>query len=100
MSDSNTARATSTTPATTAAASAATIPVEGSLEARIAEQRARLEETLDAIEDKFNVPKRASDLAERAKRSYGANPVPWIVGATAVVISVVGIVAWALSNDD
>ena len=70
------------------------------LEARIAAQRARLEETLDAIEDKFNVPARAGELAERVKQSYTANPVPWIVGATAIIISVAGIVAWALSNDE
>ena len=87
MSDSTTARA-------------ADQPAAESIEARIAHQRALLEDTLDAIEDKFNVHKRASELAERAKRSYEANPVPWIVGGTAIVISIVGIVAWALSNDD
>lgn len=92
MSDSTTARATEQP--------AAEKPAAESIEARIAHQRALLEDTLDAIEDKFNVHKRASELAERAKRSYEANPVPWIVGATAIVISVVGIVAWALSNED
>ena len=92
MSDSTTARATEKP--------AAEKPAAESIEARIAHQRALLEDTLDAIEDKFNVHKRASELAERAKRSYEANPVPWIVGATAIVISVVGIVAWALSNED
>lgn len=99
MSDSTAPRATTST-ATTAATPPAQASSAETLETRIAHQRALLEETLDAIEDKFNVPKRASELADRAKRSYRANPVPWIVGATAVVISVVGIVAWALSNDD
>jgi hypothetical protein len=98
-------RTQATTPEIAALRSAAASPVQpqladDSLEARIAQQRAQLEETLDAIEQKFNVPARASELAARAKRSYSANPVPWIVGATALVISVVGIVAWALSNDD
>jgi len=100
VSDSTTARATTASATTAKTAPATAAPANESIEARIAHQRALLEETLDAIEDKFNVPKRASELATRAKRSYSANPVPWIVGATAVVISVVGIVAWALSNDD
>jgi hypothetical protein len=102
VSDSTTARATEQ-PATEQPATeqpATEQPAVESIEARIAHQRALLEDTLDAIEDKFNVHKRASELAGRAKRSYEANPVPWIVGATAILISVVGIVAWALSNDD
>jgi len=70
------------------------------IETRIATQRAALEETLDAIEDKLNVPKRASELAERAKASYEENPVPWIIGATAVAISIAGIIAWAILSDD
>jgi hypothetical protein len=75
--------------------------MSNSIESRIASQRAALEETLDAIEDKFNVPKQVGEFTERAKKSYEKNPVPWIVGATAVAIAVAGIVAWALlSNDD
>ncbi|WP_411699269.1 DUF3618 domain-containing protein [Conyzicola sp.] len=71
------------------------------IDAKIAAQRANLEQTLDAIEDKLNVPKQASRFADKAKVAYDENPVPWIVGATAVGITVVGIVAWALfSNDD
>ena len=70
------------------------------IETRIATQRAALEETLDAIEDKLNVPKRANELAERAKSSYEANPIPWIVGATAIAIGVAGIIAWAILSDD
>lgn len=62
--------------------------------------RESLGETLDAIEDKFNVKKRASELAENAKRSYDENPVPWIVGATAALIAVGGLVAWAIFSDD
>jgi len=70
-------------------------------EARIENARAELEQTLDAIEDKLNVPKQASELARKAKASYEANPVPWIIGATAAAIVVAGVVAWAiLSGDD
>jgi hypothetical protein len=71
-----------------------------SIENRIAEQRAHLESTLDAIEDKLNVPKQFGRYADKAKSSYDENPVPWIVGATAVAISIVGIVAWAIFSDD
>lgn len=71
-----------------------------SIQARIATQRAALEETLDQIEDKLDVPKHVRVLTEKAKRSYDGNPIPWIVGATAVAISVVGIVAWAILSDD
>jgi hypothetical protein len=70
-------------------------------EARIENARAELEQTLDAIEDKLNVPKQASELARKAKASYEANPVPWIIGATAAAIVVAGVIAWAiLSGDD
>ncbi len=68
---------------------------------RVASARADLEETLDAIEDKLNVPKRFGELTERAKTSYEKNPVPWIIGATAAAIVVAGVIAWAvLSGDD
>lgn len=71
-----------------------------SIENRIAEQRAHLESTLDAIENKLNVPKQLNRYADKAKSSYNENPVPWIVGATAVAISIAGIVAWAIFSDD
>jgi len=100
MSDLHPTRATAV-PAPATVHVPAQVPVTAAvLEARIAAQRARLEETLDAIEDKFNVPARAGELAERVKQSYSANPVPWIVGATAIAIGIAGIVAWALSNDE
>ncbi|TQL40372.1 uncharacterized protein DUF3618 [Homoserinimonas aerilata] len=62
--------------------------------------REELGDTLDAIEDKLNVPKRANELKERAQRSYEENPVPWIVGATAAVIAIGGLIAWAVFSDD
>jgi hypothetical protein len=69
---------------------------EDDIQSHVARTRANLESTLDAIEDKFNVPKRASELANRAKASYENNPTPWIVGATGVAIAVLGVIAWAV----
>lgn len=71
-----------------------------SIESDINATRAKLEGTLDAIEDKLNVKKQTSALVERTKSSYEANPVPWIVGATAAAIVVAGLVAWAILSDD
>lgn len=70
------------------------------IDAKIAAQRANLESTLDAIENKLNVPKQVSRYADKAKSAYDENPVPWIVGATAIGVAVVGIVAWALLSGD
>jgi hypothetical protein len=71
-----------------------------SIDTAITATRARLESTLDAIEDKLNVPKQASALVERTKASYERNPLPWIIGATAAAIVVAGLVAWAILSDD
>jgi len=62
--------------------------------------RAQLETTLDELEDKFNVKKQTSALVERTKASYEANPVPWIIGATAAAIVALGLVAWAIFGGD
>ena len=70
------------------------------VESRIAASRAELEATLDAIEDKLNVPKRVGELTERAKSSYEANPLRWVIGGLAAAVIVVGIVAWAILGDD
>ena len=70
------------------------------IEDKIAAQRAHLESTLDAIEDKLNVKRQLGGYADKAKNAYEENPVPWIVGATAVGISVIGIVAWAIFSGD
>ncbi len=69
---------------------------EDDIQAKVAATRADLETTLDEIEDKFNVPKQASALARRAQESFEENRTPWIVGATAVGIAVVGLIAWAI----
>ena len=71
------------------------------VESRIEASRAELEATLDAIEDKLNVPKRVGELTDKARASYESNPMPWIIGGLAAAVTVVGVVAWAiLSNDD
>lgn len=70
------------------------------IESRIASSRADLENTLDAIEDKLNVPKRVNELATKARSSYDTNPLPWIIGAVSAAVAVVGIVAWAILSDD
>jgi hypothetical protein len=73
---------------------------EDDIQSQVARTRAHLENTLDAIEDKFNVPKRASELSKRAKASYDSNPMPWIVGATGVAIAILGVIAWAIFSGD
>ena len=67
---------------------------------RVSAVRAELADTLDEIEDRFNVPKQTRLLADRVRHSYEHNPVPWIIGATAAVIVVGGLVAWAIFSDD
>lgn len=73
---------------------------EEEIQARVAATRADLERTLDAIEDKVNVPKQVSELTRKAKASYEQNPTPWIVVATTVAVTVVGLIAWAILSDD
>ena len=65
-------------------------------------QKARdeLASTLDAIEDKLNVPKRVTELSERAASAYRQNPVPWIIGGVAVAVIAAGLIAWAIFSDD
>lgn len=67
---------------------------------RAAAAREELAETLDAIEDKFNIPKQSKIMADKVARSYEQNPVPWIIGATAAAVVVAGLVAWAIFGDD
>jgi hypothetical protein len=71
-------------------------------QAKAAARKARyqLAETLDAIEDKLNVPKRASELGRRAKLAYDQNPLPWIIGGVAVAVIAAGLIAWAVLSDD
>lgn len=80
-----------------------TNPISAKAEAaKVHAQRARdeLAATLDAIEDKFNVPKRVNELSGKAAAAYRQNPVPWIIGGAAVAVIAVGLVAWAIFSGD
>ncbi len=67
---------------------------------RSAQARAELQATLDAIEDRLNVPKRLGELGTRAKASWDVNPLPWLIGAAAAAIVVGGLIAWSVAADD
>ena len=56
--------------------------------------------TLDAIEDKLNVPKRLGELKGKASASYERNRTPWLIGGASVAAVVIGLVAWAIFSDD
>lgn len=73
---------------------------ETPLETRIADARNDLAQTLDAIEDKLNVPKRVGEFTTRARESYDRNPLPWIIGAVTAAVAVAAVVAWAILSDD
>ena len=75
-------------------------PTTATAKAAAAKARHDLADTLDAIEDKFNVPKRTGELVGKAKVAYERNPVPWIIGGAAVAIIAVGLVAWAIFGGD
>ena len=67
---------------------------------RITSARSELQETLDAIEDRLNVPKRVGKLTAKMRACYGDNPVPWRIGAVAAVAVIGGLVAWAVLSDE
>ena len=71
-----------------------------SIETRITATRSELEQTLDEIEDRLNVPKQVGKLTAKARSSYQENPVRWIIGATTAVVVIGGIVAWAIFGED
>lgn len=74
---------------------------EPGIDKRISATRQELETTLDEIGDKLNVKKQAGILGRKARAAFDENPVPFIAGATALVIAVGGLVAWAvLGRDD
>lgn len=80
-----------------------TTPISSRAEAaKVQAQKARdeLAATLDAIEDKFNVPKRVTELGGKAAAAYRQNPVPWIIGGAAVAVIAIGLVAWAIFSGD
>ncbi len=72
-----------------------------------AKARAELAATLDSIEEKFDVKKRvgevggkADDLRKQAVSAYEKNPIPFIVGAAAVGVVAIGLIAWAIFSGD
>jgi len=75
-------------------------PSSDSIETRISATRSELAQTLDEIEDRLNVPKQVGKLTAKVQSSYAENPVPWVIGATAAVVVIGGIVAWAIFGDD
>jgi hypothetical protein len=70
------------------------------IEARLTATRSELEQTLDAIQDRLNLRKQLSKYSAKVKASYKKRPVPWVVGATATVIVIGGLAAWAIFGDD
>ena len=90
----------STTPSTPYSTPSSAAPLGSDSSASVEATRRKLEETLDAIEEKLDVKKRANEVGDRVQRSYAENPVPWIIGATAVAVGVIGLVAWAIFSDD
>ncbi|HEV7950948.1 MAG TPA: DUF3618 domain-containing protein [Glaciihabitans sp.] len=73
---------------------------ESEIQAQVASTRAQLEVTLDAIEDKLNVPKQLGILGEKIEKSYEDNPLPWLAAGVAVAVGIVSVIAWALLSDD
>lgn len=72
-----------------------------------AKARAELAATLDSIEEKFDVKKRvgevggkADNVRKQAVAAYQKNPVPFIVGAAAVGVVAIGLIAWAVFGRD
>lgn len=70
------------------------------IQAKVAETRRQLESTLDAIEDKLNVPKQLGHFAKRAQERYAQDPTPWIAGAAAGIAIVGGLITWAIVSKD
>jgi hypothetical protein len=67
---------------------------------RAVKARDELAKTLDAIENKLNVPKRIGELTDTARASFSKTPVPWIIGGAAVAAVVIGLITWAIFSDD
>lgn len=65
---------------------------DAEIAARVSATRRNLENTLDAIEEKLNVPK-------RVKESYSKNSTPWIIGAVSVIGAIIGAIAWRSTRD-
>ncbi len=73
---------------------------EGTPASTVESTREELRETLDAIEDKLNVPKQVGRLRDTVQDSIEHNRLPWLIGAGVAVAVIGGLVAWALLTDD
>jgi hypothetical protein len=60
---------------------------------RVALAREELIATLDAIDDKLDVPKRVRTAKQRVADSYHRNPLPWIAGIAGAGLVLAGAVA-------
>lgn len=72
----------------------------GEIRSDIESTREKLAETLDAIEDKLNVPKQVGKAASKARETFldlqKDNPVVMYASAVAAVAVVGGFIAWRL----
>jgi vacuolar-type H+-ATPase subunit I/STV1 len=73
----------------------------GELRSDIETTREKLAQTLDAIEDRLNVPKQAKQVAGRARETFDRlstdNPVLLYAAAgVAAVVAVGGVVVWRI----
>ncbi len=72
----------------------------GELRSDIESTREKLAATLDAIEDKLNVPRQAQRLMDRGRDTLNTqlkeNPVAVYAAAGAVALGTVGLVVWRI----
>jgi hypothetical protein len=61
------------------------------IQSKVISARDQLQDTLDEIGNRLNVPK-------RAKKSYRENPTAWKIGAAVAVAAVGGLVALAIAK--
>ncbi|MBC7518487.1 MAG: DUF3618 domain-containing protein [Microbacteriaceae bacterium] len=70
------------------------------IQQRVAKTRAQLEETLDAIEDKLNVPKQLLIAARRLRAKFEDDPLPWIAATAGVVVLAGAVVIGSVARRD
>ncbi len=72
----------------------------GELRSDIESTREKLAATLDAIEDRLNVPKQAQHLVDRGREVWDTtlkeNPVVVYAAAGAVAVGAAGLVIWRI----
>lgn len=70
------------------------------IQERVAKTRAQLEDTLDAIEDKLNVPKQLAIAARRLRAKFEDDPLPWIAATAGIVVVITAAVIGSASRRD